>query len=97
MRTGDEDECLRDDSDLQVDDSVQLSIVVVASGSVSTTRERDTEFAPEEVSLEADSNESNPVNQTNQKTVDNIDATKNLRGERQIETVSESICENCEW
>ena len=59
VRTGDEDEGLRDDSNLEVDNGVELGVVVVASSSRSTVSEGDTELAPEEVGTDANSDEGN--------------------------------------
>ena len=60
MRTRDEDKCLRDDGDLEVDDGVELGVVVVVRRSGSTVGEGDTELAVEPVGTNADSDESNP-------------------------------------
>ena len=57
VRTGDEDEGLRDDGNLEVDDGVELVIVVV-EGLVGVVLEGDTELAPEEVCANADGDES---------------------------------------
>lgn len=61
MRTRDEDECLRDDSDLEVDNGVELRIVVVTSSCGSTIAEGDTKLTVEPVSADADSNEGDPA------------------------------------
>ena len=60
VRTGDEDESLRDDSDLQVHDRVQLAIVVVASSGDGTVGEGGTKRAVEPIGLDSNSNEGNP-------------------------------------
>lgn len=59
MRTGDEDKGLRDNGDLEVDDSVELAVVVVASSGMCTVLEGNTELAPEEVGPDANSDECN--------------------------------------
>ena len=56
MRTGDEDQSLRDDGDLEVDDHVELAVVVV-NGATGVARERDTELVLEERSLDDDNDE----------------------------------------
>ena len=61
VRTSDEDEGLRDDGDLEVDDGVELGVVVVARSGDSAAREGDAELAVEPVSANADSNESDPI------------------------------------
>ena len=60
VRTGDEDEGLRDDSDLQVDDHVELVVVVIdrrATGAL----EVDAELVLEEGSLDDDDDEDDTV------------------------------------
>lgn len=63
MRTRDEDESLRDDGDLEVDDGVELSIVVVPSSRGSTSREGDTELVVEPGRPDADRDEGNSANE----------------------------------
>lgn len=61
VRTGDEDQGLRDDGDLEVDDHVQLRVVVVdRAGRV---LEADTELVLEERSLDDDNNKDDPRKQ----------------------------------
>ena len=59
MRTGDEDQSLRDDGDLEVDNHVELPVVVVARSRGSAVVERDTEFVVEPSGLDNDRNEGN--------------------------------------
>ena len=66
VRTRDEDEGLRDDGDLEVDDRVQLGVVVVARGGDGASREGDTELAVEPVGTDADGNESDPRNMSDE-------------------------------
>ena len=61
VRTGDEDQSLGDHGDLEVDDHVEFTIVVVASSRRSTTLESDTELVVEPSGADDDSDESNPV------------------------------------
>lgn len=58
VRTGDEDQSLGDDGDLEVDNHVQLLIVVV-DGLTRCVSESNTELVLEESGVEDDSNEGN--------------------------------------
>ena len=60
VRTRDEDERLRNDSYLQIDDGVQFRIVVVASSGSSAVTEMNTELAVEPICSDADGDEGNP-------------------------------------
>ena len=60
VRTSNEDEGLRDDRNLEVDDRVQDTVVVVVRLD-SLVLKVDTELVVEERGLDADSNKSNPV------------------------------------
>lgn len=62
VRTGDEDEGLRDDGDLEVYDGVQLVVVVVVGSRRLSVRESDAELAVEPIGPNADSNKGNPRN-----------------------------------
>lgn len=56
VRTGDEDECLGDDGDLEVDDHMDLGVVGLLGGAEGGS-ERDVELVLEEVGPEDDNNE----------------------------------------
>ena len=60
MRTGDEDESLRDDGDLEVDNGVELVVVVVVRSRCLAVRERNTKLAVEPVGTNANSDKSDP-------------------------------------
>lgn len=62
MRTSDEDEGLRDDGDLEVDDGVQLVVVVIVRSGRLSVGESDTELAIEPIGTDADSDKGNPEN-----------------------------------
>ena len=61
VRTRNEDERLRNDSDLQVDNGVKFLVVVVNTASLKLSVERDVELVLEEVCLDDDNNKNNPV------------------------------------
>ena len=60
VRTRDEDECLRDDGHLEVDDRVELRVVVVVRRVLGTTREGNAEAVVEPVRANGDGNERDP-------------------------------------
>ena len=59
VRTRDEDEGLRDDGDLEVDDGVELGVVVAGRRGVEAAGEGDTELVVEPSRLDDDRNERN--------------------------------------
>ena len=61
MRTGDEDEHLRDDGDLEVDDHVQLRVVRLGTRDALRARDGDAELVVEEVRLDDNRAERNPT------------------------------------
>jgi hypothetical protein len=61
VRTGDEDECLRDDGNLEVHNHVELIVVDVLSAAGLSARERDTELVLEEGSLDDDNDKGDAV------------------------------------
>ena len=61
VRTRDEDEGLRDDGNLEVDDRVELGVVVVLRGRVSAAGEGDAELVVEPGRADDDRNEGNTV------------------------------------
>ena len=61
MRTGNEDQRLRDDGDLEIDDHVQLPVVRIGAGTEAAVRERDAELVFEEGRFDDDDDEDDPV------------------------------------
>jgi len=90
MGASDENECLRNDGDLKVDDGVQLLIIVVDL--VGGRIQMDMELALEEVRLEDDYNENDPTREIRNSSERRL--MRNVRGKRQIETICYSVGEN---
>lgn len=61
MRTRDENQRLRDDGNLEVDDGVQLGVVLIVRSSDRAVREGDAELAVEEVGADANSDERDAI------------------------------------
>lgn len=62
-RTGDEDEGLRDDSNLEIDDHMNDWVVWILGGAPGA-RQGNTEIVFEEIGLEDDDEESNPMKES---------------------------------
>ena len=91
MGTSNEDERLRNNGDLEVDDGVQFLIIVV-----DLTRrgiQMNVEFALEEVRLEDHYNKDDPI-QAIRTWPRTRSGERDLRGERQIETIGYSVGED---
>jgi len=91
MSASDEDKRLRNNGDLQVDDGVQLVIIVVDR----TRRviQFDVELVLEEARLEDHDNKDNPM-QAIRTWLRARSGERDLRGERQIETIGYSVGED---